>query len=232
MRSVVVSAAYVWLMGCWPSGVPLFFFQRQGLSLLRGRIAFPGLSQKDVGRQVAGAAALAVEKVNANKALLPGWVLKYKDADSGCSAEQGLSAMGELLRRDMYGGVCTGGHPPPRFSAVIGPACSSACAVTSHLAAGQSLPEISWGCTSPVLSNKDEYQLVHCMACLSFVVVEICSGCAAVLKDCSIGEQKGTPCMHAHARLHARMHACMHACTHMDACTQACTHTCTHMDTQ
>ena len=45
----------------------------------------------------AGAAVLAVEEVNANKTLLPGHVLGYSWADSGCSAQQGLKAMGELL---------------------------------------------------------------------------------------------------------------------------------------
>jgi hypothetical protein len=52
----------------------------------------------DGGKRVAGAAALAVERVNANKALLPGRRLEYGWADSGCSAQQGLAAMGELLR--------------------------------------------------------------------------------------------------------------------------------------
>ena len=51
----------------------------------------------DAGKRVAGAAALAVERVNADKTLLPGRRLGYSWADSGCSAKQGLAAMGELL---------------------------------------------------------------------------------------------------------------------------------------
>ena len=66
-----------------------------------------------------GAAALAVEQVNANKTLLPGHALQYSWADSGCSAKQGLKAMGQLL------GSATS------IYAVIGPGCSSACEVTS-----------------------------------------------------------------------------------------------------
>ena len=50
------------------------------------------------GPQIAGAAALAVETVNADKNLLPDRVLEYSWADSGCSAQQGLKAMGELLQ--------------------------------------------------------------------------------------------------------------------------------------
>ena len=51
----------------------------------------------DSGRKTAGAAALAVERINADKTPLPGRRLEYSWADSGCSAQQGLAAMGELL---------------------------------------------------------------------------------------------------------------------------------------
>ena len=87
----------------------------------------------DIGQRVAGAAALAVERINADKDLLAGRRLEYSWADSGCSAKQGLKAMGELL---------SGEH---RIDAVIGPGCSSACEVTSHLAAGQDIAQISYG---------------------------------------------------------------------------------------
>ena len=101
-----------------------------------------------LGRRIAGAAALAVERVKADKALLRGRRLEYGWADSGCSAQQGLVAMGKLL-----GGANTA-------DAVIGPACSSACEVTSYLAGWQKIPQISFGCTSPKLSDKDQYRLV------------------------------------------------------------------------
>ena len=48
------------------------------------------------GRVIAGAAALAIERVNQEKALLPGRLVHYTWADSGCSTKQGLAAMGEL----------------------------------------------------------------------------------------------------------------------------------------
>ena len=100
----------------------------------------------------AGAAAIAVEKVNADESLLSGYVLEYSWSDSGCSARKALTAMGELLRGNS------------RIDAVIGPGCSSACKVTSHLSAGQGIPQISHSCTSPDLSNKDEYELVRSVA--------------------------------------------------------------------
>ena len=102
----------------------------------------------DGGTRVAGAAALAVERVNADKALLHGRRLEYSWGDSGCSAQQGLVAMGELL-----GGMT-------KVDAVIGPACSAACEVTSYLAGGHKIPQISWACAAVSLSNKDQHRLV------------------------------------------------------------------------
>ena len=101
-----------------------------------------------VGPRIAGAAALAVEEVNADSALLPGRVLEYSWDDSGCSLKQGIAALSELLRGET------------KVSAVIGPGCSAACKVTSYMSAGESIPQISWGCGSPLFSDKDEYKLV------------------------------------------------------------------------
>ena len=83
-----------------------------------------------VGPQIAGAAELAVQQVNADKALLPGHVLEYSWADSGCSPKDGLVAMGELLGRQ------------GRIDTVIGPGCSAACEVTSYLSGGQNIPQV------------------------------------------------------------------------------------------
>ena len=99
------------------------------------------------GRWIAGAAALAVEQVNADKTLLPGHMLEYSSADSGCSAQQGLEALGQLL----------GGES--RIDAVIGPGCNAACEVTSYLSSGQKIPQISYSCTSPTLSDKTKFAL-------------------------------------------------------------------------
>ena len=60
---------------------------------------------------VAGAAALAVEEVNADNSLLAGRVLEYSWADSGCSAEKALKAMGAILKTES------------RIKAVVGPGC-------------------------------------------------------------------------------------------------------------
>ena len=102
----------------------------------------------------AGAAALAVERVNTDKALLRARRLEYSVADSGCSAQQGLAAMGKLL------------EGASRVYAVIGRGCSTACEVTSYLAAGQGLAQLSCGCTASSLSDKGKHSLV--MLCPAF----------------------------------------------------------------
>ena len=107
------------------------------------------------GPQIAGAAALAVERVNADKMLLPGRRLAYSWANSGCSPKQALKAAAELLS----GTVDKTIHK--ELHAMIGPGCSSACEVTSYLSSGANLPQISYSCTSPALSDKSNYELVR-----------------------------------------------------------------------
>ena len=118
------------------------------LRLVDEPIHFALLVPRPAVSKIAGAAELAVQRINNDKALLPGRQLKYRWADSGCTSKQGLAAMGKLLGE------------ANRVDAVIGPACSSACEVTSYLAAGQGIPQISYSCTAASLSNKKEHCLV------------------------------------------------------------------------
>ena len=60
-------------------------------------------------------------------------MLEYSWADSGCSAKQGLAALGKLLGDS-------------RIDAVIGPGCSAVCEVTSYLSGGQNMPQIGYSC--------------------------------------------------------------------------------------
>ena len=70
----------------------------------------------------AGALAAAVQHVNADPSVLSGWLLEYRWSNSGCSASEGLKALGSLIKTDI--------------AAVIGPACSIACDPTGFLTAG------------------------------------------------------------------------------------------------
>ena len=65
------------------------------------------------GPEIAGAAALAVHRINDDEKLLPNRLLEYSWEDSGCSASQGLKAMGKMILGS-----------PHTIHAVIGPGCS------------------------------------------------------------------------------------------------------------
>ena len=122
-----------------------------------------------------------IDSIIKSNQLVSGRMLQYRWADSGCSAQQGLKAMGELL------GAAS------KVAAVIGPACSSACEVTSYLAGGQKIPQISWGCASPKLSDKDQYGLVRLpRPCLSLRASNVWD-CDVRLLCSSLEQQHLTP---------------------------------------
>ena len=106
-----------------------------------------------VGPMIAGAAALAVKRVNADEALLTQHVLEFSWADSGCNIKQGLKALIELQGKNhidaVIGPGCSAGihpyyHSPPQKKN----SCSAGCEVTNHLTGGQNLTQISYSCTS------------------------------------------------------------------------------------
>ena len=84
--------------------------------------------------------------MNSNKTLLPGYKLVYAYVDAACSASGGLAGIGRLLGSTE--------HP---IDAVIGPACSLGCEPTAFLCAGQNLLQISYSCTSPLLSSMESF---------------------------------------------------------------------------
>ena len=97
-----------------------------------------GRSSWASGQNVAGAAALAVDRVNSDETLLPGRHLEYSWGDSGCSAKQGLKVLRKLIsKRGELDEAST-------VDAVVGPGCSVACTTTSHMLTA---PQISWGCS-------------------------------------------------------------------------------------
>ena len=95
--------------------------------------------------------------MNDDQRLLPRRRLQYSWTDTRCSAKDGLKATAELL-----GGA-------NRIDAVVGPGCSSACEVVSHLAAGRQpgLAQISYSCTAASLSDKEQHHLVSPVSSLS-----------------------------------------------------------------
>ena len=102
---------------------------------------------------LANAAAMAVEHINNDSSLLDGSPLEVIFAETLCSAPAALAALSKLLEEGP-------------LAAVIGPGCSVACEATGFLTAGRDLPQISYSCLSPALTDKDAYPTVTCDACL------------------------------------------------------------------
>ncbi|XP_066267244.1 atrial natriuretic peptide receptor 1-like [Branchiostoma lanceolatum] len=99
-----------------------------------------------IGKRMAPAAAVAIDDINNNDALLPAYHLDFVWKDTGCSAREGMDVTMELyeeLRTDLR--------------VIIGPGCDAVCGPIGVLAASWNVPVVSWGCASSHLSNKDEY---------------------------------------------------------------------------
>ena len=55
-----------------------------------------------IGKTIAGAASLAIERINNSSALLPGVRLEYEWSDSGCSAATAISQLSAMLNSMPY----------------------------------------------------------------------------------------------------------------------------------
>ena len=95
------------------------------------------------GKTIAGAVPLAIERINDDDTLLPGHTLDYTVRNSGCSAGDALQGLGQLAEF--------------AIDAVIGPGCSTGCEPTGYLTAGLNLAQVSYGCSSPSLSDQGKY---------------------------------------------------------------------------
>jgi gamma-aminobutyric acid type B receptor len=88
---------------------------------------------------------MAIEEINNSPDLLPDTNIKYYLNDSACDETQGLAS---LLYQNEF---------PRSIDAVIGDGCSVACASEARVTEIWEMPQISWGCTSPTLSNKVKF---------------------------------------------------------------------------
>ncbi|XP_031416050.1 atrial natriuretic peptide receptor 1 [Clupea harengus] len=96
-----------------------------------------------VGRIGAGA-LIAMDTVNSRPDLLPGHQLDYQYVDDECNDLKGPGKIVELRYRNNY-------------SALIGPACSQVCGVTSKLAAFWNIPVVSPVCADQQFLDKEAY---------------------------------------------------------------------------
>ena len=93
-----------------------------------------------IGRTSASAITIAVERINNDSTLLPGYNMTFLWNDSMCLAAEGLNQAVEFQIAHV--------------DAIIGDGCDIICEPAAILAASWNLPMISWGCESSKLSEK------------------------------------------------------------------------------
>ena len=115
---------------------------------LRFGVLLPTTGSWPIALATAGAIVAAVDAINRNPRLLPGYRLEFVLRDDGCTAAQSLSALSGLLYDKGIKGI-------------IGPACDSACEATALLTAGNNVLQISPTCSSPTLTDRMKYPTVR-----------------------------------------------------------------------
>lgn len=96
-----------------------------------------------VGTRLASAAPIAIDEINNNSALLPGYNLQFIWSDCGCSKVMSAGGTVEFVKK--------------RVSAIIGPYCSKGCVPSGLIAGYYNVPMITYSCSSSELSKKSEY---------------------------------------------------------------------------
>lgn len=105
---------------------------------------FPFSGGWAVGHQVQPGMDLALEEINSNNELLRGVTAVGIWGDSKCLASHGLSKFVSLVKER-------------KVQAIIGDGCSVACEPMASLGGVWQVPQISWGCSSPILSDKSRF---------------------------------------------------------------------------
>ncbi len=74
--------------------------------------------------------------------------ISYKWKEVDCDATQATAAISLMLQDDVV-------------DAVIGPDCEVSCESSAYLTAGRNIAQISYSCSSDLLSNKKKYPTVR-----------------------------------------------------------------------
>ncbi|XP_041352643.1 gamma-aminobutyric acid type B receptor subunit 1-like isoform X2 [Gigantopelta aegis] len=106
---------------------------------------FPMEGEWNVGLGTQPAAELALEYVNNDVAVLPGYRLNMIWNNTKCNAGLGINTLGHM--------TCNG----PTFIMLLGAGCSSVSEVVAEAANLWNLVQVSYGSSSPALTNKVRY---------------------------------------------------------------------------
>eukprot|EP01129_Flabellula_baltica_P008338 TRINITY_DN3300_c0_g1_i1.p1 TRINITY_DN3300_c0_g1~~TRINITY_DN3300_c0_g1_i1.p1 ORF type:complete len:1002 (+),score=174.15 TRINITY_DN3300_c0_g1_i1:215-3220(+) len=129
----------------WPGNI-----STNGISLPPTLIKFATVAPYSggfaVGNQVVPAALLAAKEINANPDILPNFYLEPEVVDSECSGRVGLGKFVEYYEAS-----------GKSYMFVVGGGCSVVSQPLAQFTATTNMSMISWGSTSPSLSDKDLY---------------------------------------------------------------------------
>ena len=114
---------------------------------LRIAVFVPTRAAWPEGWAASGALRMAVEELNRRPELLGGLKLQVAEKAIGCDSSSASAGLSVLLEEG-------------RVDAVIGPWCSLGCESSAYIASGRDIVQISYSCTSPLLSDKDKFPTV------------------------------------------------------------------------
>lgn len=102
----------------------------------------------DGGKTFAAGISVAIDDINQDPTMLPGYNLSFVWEDSMCLKDKALNTA-----LDMYYTK----EKTKQVSAIIGPACSDGCEVTAMLGEYWNIPIVSYGCASQELSDHKKF---------------------------------------------------------------------------
>ena len=114
-----------------------------GCAALHLAVLLPTASSWAEGRASAGAISLAIADAHTKF----GIELKCSWEEVGCDATQATAAISRMLQNDVV-------------DAVIGPYCEASCESSAYLTSGRDIAQISYSCSSDLLSDKKKYPTV------------------------------------------------------------------------
>lgn len=95
------------------------------------------------GQRLASAAPIAIDKINADRTILPDYTINYEWKDCGCDKVMSAGGTVEFIKRN--------------YAAIIGPYCSDGCKPSGLIAGYYNVPMITYSCSTPDLSVKKDY---------------------------------------------------------------------------
>ena len=99
-----------------------------------------------VGNRLASAAPIAIDSINNDRTILPGYKLNFVWRDCGCNSKMSAGGTVEFIEE--------------KVAAIIGPYCSKGCITSGHIAAYYKLPMLTYSCSKKQLSDKKLYPTV------------------------------------------------------------------------